>query len=178
MRKAFLIPPLLIIACLIAGSYGALHNQISYTVSPDYFHQFKFIQFNLIPELQSRLGASLVGFGASWWMGILMCPFLLPIGFKRLSSQQYFISILQAFIVITVTALITGAIALLLAFIFVMPENVSTIAKYNQEINHPVAFIRAGVMHNFSYLGGFLGVLTSRKFLKKQLTKNSSQGYH
>jgi hypothetical protein len=33
------------IACLIAGAYGALHNQISYSVASEYFQQFKFIQF-------------------------------------------------------------------------------------------------------------------------------------
>ena len=35
MIKVALVPVLLIVACLLAGVYGALHNQISYTVSPE-----------------------------------------------------------------------------------------------------------------------------------------------
>ncbi|MEM9542855.1 MAG: hypothetical protein AAGA60_25610 [Cyanobacteria bacterium P01_E01_bin.42] len=172
MRKPFLIPLLLIIACAIAGIYGVLHNQISYTVSPDYFHQFKFIQLNLAPALQGRLGASLVGLISSWWMGIFISPFLLPIGFKRLSKQRYFISMLQAFAIAALTSLVASAIALLLAFIFVTPDNVGEITIGDRQINNPAAFVRAGVMHNFGYLGGFLGVVMGREFLEKQLRQD------
>jgi hypothetical protein len=48
-------------ACLLAGVYGAVHNQISYTVCPEYFTKFKFIQFRLSDALQSRQGASFFG---------------------------------------------------------------------------------------------------------------------
>ena len=41
MLKASLTPLLLAIACLLAGLYGVLHNQISYTVSYEYFTEFK-----------------------------------------------------------------------------------------------------------------------------------------
>ena len=49
MEKILLFPLLLAAGCIISGLYGAFHNQISYTVSPDYFHAFKFDQFG-IPE--------------------------------------------------------------------------------------------------------------------------------
>ena len=55
-----------------AGGYGAVHNHISYTVSPDYFHAFKFHQFGIPPELRGRVGASIVGWHASWWMGLFV----------------------------------------------------------------------------------------------------------
>lgn len=55
MAKFALLPVLLAAGCLISGVYGALHDQISYTVSPEYFHAFKFRQFAIPPELQNRL---------------------------------------------------------------------------------------------------------------------------
>ena len=59
------------VAIVAAGLYGVLHNQISYTVSPEYFTRFKFVQFGLTElELPERVRASMVGFQASWWMGI------------------------------------------------------------------------------------------------------------
>ena len=56
IKKLLLMPPLLVLGCLIAGAYGTLHDQVSYAVSPDYFHAFKFIQFQISPHLHDRLG--------------------------------------------------------------------------------------------------------------------------
>ena len=59
------------LAVLAAGLFGVAHNQISYTVSPEYFTKFKFWQFHLNDSpLPERIRASLVGFLAAWWMGI------------------------------------------------------------------------------------------------------------
>ena len=44
------LPVLLVFGCVIAGVYGALHDQISFTVSPDYFFAFKFHQFQHCAE--------------------------------------------------------------------------------------------------------------------------------
>lgn len=48
------------VACVLSGLYGAVHNQISYSVSPEYFTKFKFVQFR-INGLPHRLGAAVVG---------------------------------------------------------------------------------------------------------------------
>ncbi len=61
MIKVALIPVLFVIACLFAGSYGAVHNQISYTVAPEYFTQFKFHQFQIDEGAPERVGAAIVG---------------------------------------------------------------------------------------------------------------------
>jgi len=42
MRKLALFPFLLAAGCGISGLYGAAHDQISYSISPDYFHALKF----------------------------------------------------------------------------------------------------------------------------------------
>ena len=60
MRKRALMPVLFVIACLFAGLYGVLHNQISFTVSPEYFTAFKFHRFQ-IQDISPRLGAAIVG---------------------------------------------------------------------------------------------------------------------
>jgi hypothetical protein len=58
-------------ALLVAGLFGALHDQISYSVSNEYFTKFKFAQFHLLnPDTPTRLHVAAVGFVASWWMGI------------------------------------------------------------------------------------------------------------
>jgi len=58
-------------AMLAAGLFGIIHDEISYSVSNEYFTKFKFIQFRLLDtNLPDRFRAAEVGFLASWWMGI------------------------------------------------------------------------------------------------------------
>jgi hypothetical protein len=77
MLKLALAPVLLVIACLFAGMYGVVHNQISYTVSHEYFTQFKFYQFG-IEHVPNRFGVAVVGWNAAWWMGIVIGMSLFP----------------------------------------------------------------------------------------------------
>ncbi|MBN1149739.1 hypothetical protein JXA84_00775 [candidate division WOR-3 bacterium] len=60
---------------LIAGIYGMLHDQFTYTVSREYYTKFKFIQLGLTKNGETltypeRLGVAKVGFLATWWTGI------------------------------------------------------------------------------------------------------------
>jgi hypothetical protein len=54
----------IILTPILAGIYGILHDQISYSISPEYFTKFKFAQFEFgfMSQNQPRLTASVVGF--------------------------------------------------------------------------------------------------------------------
>jgi len=52
---------LLALAAVSAALFGALHNQLSYTVGPSYFTELKFEQFAIPPDTSPRVGAALVG---------------------------------------------------------------------------------------------------------------------
>jgi hypothetical protein len=160
MVKLALIPVLLVIACLFAGLYGALHNQISYTVAPEYFTQFKFHQFQISAGTPHRLGAALVGFYAAWWMGIVIGIILIPLGLLIRGEANYFWGMIRVFGVVTSTTLLVGLTALSFAFVMVDRNNAGQISRYGHEIADDVAFLRAGTMHNFSYLGGLAGIIT------------------
>jgi MFS family permease len=151
MEKVGLFPVLLAAACLTAGLYGALHNQISYTVAPDYFHDRKFRQFQIPEHLHDRRGAALVGWYASWWMGVFIGIPLLVVGLILPGWKAYAVHCLLAFAVVAATALIVGLAALVHA---------------TCTIHHP--YFRAGQMHDSSYLGGFLGILTGSAYLVVQ----------
>jgi hypothetical protein len=49
---------------------------------------------------------------------------------------------------------------LALSFVIVDSDTAGEITRYGNEISDDVSFARAGVMHNFSYLGGLLGIIT------------------
>ena len=164
MSKLVLFPLLLVAACLVAGLYGALHDQISYSVSPDYFHTFKFRQFNIPESLHNRIGAAGVGWCASWWMGIFIGLPILLTGLIFRDGKTYLVRSLVAFAVVAVTALAVGLGALLWATCTLSEPNLPSYA-FPPDVADKVAFARAGTMHNFSYLGGFLGILTASSYL-------------
>ena len=159
MIKVALIPVLLVLACLFAGGYGTLHNQISYTVAPEYFTQFKFRQFGISAGIPERVGAAIVGWNAAWWMGIVIGIILIPAGLVIRGNAAYFWSMIRVFGVVTITTLIFGLAALACAYVIVDPETVGEITRYGNEMTDDAAFMRAGTMHNFSYLGGLVGII-------------------
>jgi hypothetical protein len=172
--KFLLFPPLLVAGCIIAGLYGALHNQISYTVSPDYFHAFKFQQFDISEDFRDRIGASIVGWHASWWMGLIIGVPVLLVGLIMPGWKAYLTRCLLAIAVVAVTALVTGLVALAWASCTIT-ESTLPPYWYPEGLTNQVAFARAATMHNFSYLGGFLGILTGSAYLvieRIRLTKN------
>ena len=160
MKKLALVPVLFLIACLFAGCYGAIHNQISYSVSPEYFTQFKFEQFAISESIPHRLGAAIVGWGAAWWMGIVIGCILIPLGLTIRGTANYFWSMIRVFGIVTLTTLAIGLTALAIAFLTINADTVSEISRYGNQISNDVAFARAGTIHNFSYLGGLVGVIT------------------
>src|SRR5262249_16645938 len=148
MQKMLLFPILLAIACLVSGLYGALHNQISYTVAPAYFHEFKFDQFAIPESLRNRVGAPIAACHASRWMGILIGVPVFLLGLIIPGWQAYFARCLVAVAIVAGTTLAIGLGALAYACF---------------TISEPIE--RAGTMHDFSYLGGVIGILTASAYL-------------
>lgn len=157
--KLLLVPVLFVYACAFAGGFGAIHNQISYTVSPEYFTKFKFHQFGIDETYPERVGAAIVGWNASWWMGMVIGIILIPLGLL-MPAKQYFWSMIRVFWIVVLTTLCIGLSALSVAFFVVDPTTVVDFTRYNHEITNDAAFARAGAMHNFSYLGGLIGIIT------------------
>lgn len=154
-------------AALIAGIYGAVHDQISYSFSSEYFTHFKFIQFS-IPWAQEspRFGAALVGALATWWMGVLVFIILGLFGFMFYSPKQMAKELLKSFGVVVIVALCTGLAGLVYGYAHV---NQSTISDYTlwvrPGVTNPIQFVRVGFMHNASYLGGLTGLISGILYL-------------
>jgi len=57
---------------ILAGIYGILHDQITYSISPEYYTKLKFEQFELLNTTGSdRLKAAKIGFLATWVVGLI-----------------------------------------------------------------------------------------------------------
>lgn len=158
MKKMLIAPLLLICGCLIAGLYGAVHDQISYTVSPEYFHSFKFDQFGIEGDIRNRFGAAVVGFLASWWVGLIIGVPILLIGLVVPGHRAYARHFLIACLIVIGTALVMGLGALTYGFVAYSDGNIPDWAQ-RETVKDQLSFARVGLLHEFSYDGGYTGMV-------------------
>jgi hypothetical protein len=148
-------------AVLVAGLFGMIHDQISHSVSREYFTKFKFIQFHLLdPDIPERIRAAEVGFLASWWMGLPLGFLGGLAGFVQPSVTLMWRALIWSLLVVatfTLTIALAG-----LAYGWVQTGMID-LASYRgwfvpggvTDLRH---FLCAGYMHNSAYLGGALSL--------------------
>ncbi|MEM9754388.1 MAG: hypothetical protein AAF914_00260 [Pseudomonadota bacterium] len=153
---------LMAFAALAAAIFGALHNQLSFSVGPDYFRTFKFIQFAEfgVAAMPERVAVSVIGALASWWMGLI-------IGFPAFLYGLVVISDTRAYLAAGLGAVGTVMIVVLacavagLAVAMVMGDHPLFGFIGSPAAAERLDFIRAGLMHTSSYFaGGALGLIT------------------
>lgn len=148
-------------AALAAATFGALHNQLSFSVGPTYFTELKFTQFNISDTTPPRLGAALVGIFASWWMGPLIALPAFLYGLLTVPNpRSYFAAGLGAIFMVILLAT-CGAIAGLLGGLIA-----DTTGLMDTRITFPDGptrqdLLRAGFMHDASYIAGALGAMAA-----------------
>jgi hypothetical protein len=145
-------------AVLVAGLYGALHNQITFSIGPEYFFRFKFAQFRIPADLDPRIGAALVGWRASWWMGLvagLPVAILAVFGGGGSRARRLFG---EAMAIVIASAVAGAVLGFGLAFLVGGPDIARDVVAIGG-LDDPVGVLRAGAMHDGSYLGAGLGLL-------------------
>jgi hypothetical protein len=150
---------------ILGGLYGILHDQLTYTISPEYYTKFKFYQFRLATEGDEaifpnpRIQVSIVGVMATWWMGLIIGSILTIVSLKHIDGSTMFHVTLKAVVLTIIIALFTGLIGLYRGSTFTKTE----VANWHLPSNlvDYQAFIKVGSMHNYSYLGGAIGLIIS-----------------
>ena len=167
VHKFLVLILMFFLAMLVAGLYGALHNQISYTFSPEYFTKFKFEQYGVNWGYEHpRIGAAYVPDISSWWMGKWIFMFLGPVGLIFSSAKQMAIQLSKSFLVVAVVALTTGLLGLLYGVYEVTPQNIGGFMEWVHDgVVDSVWFVRVGYMHDASYYGAETGLVAGVVYL-------------
>lgn len=73
------------IGAVVGGLYGIVHDQVTYSISEEYFTRNKFHQFAYArPSFDSpRWFAGIIGFLATWWVGALVAWVLVRVSISR-----------------------------------------------------------------------------------------------
>lgn len=175
MNKTKAVVYILLVAPLLGAIYGVLHDQITYSISEEYYSKFKFIQFKLdtwpsaenigtgkAPEIKlanPRLGAAAVGALATWWVGLIAGGLLSLVGLRHRNGYDMLKTTLKAIVLNVTIALFIGLIGLAVGGFFLNGNNLSSYVPDN--VTDPESFISVGMMHNFSYLGGAIGLVVA-----------------
>jgi RHS repeat-associated protein len=154
---------LVFVACLLAGVYGVVHDQITYTVSPEYYTKFKFRQFGLLDSpLPERSRAAIVGFRASWWMGIPIGILVGAVGFIHPGHRRMLFVSLRSFMLVVGFTLLVGLIGLVYGF---FSTSSIDIADYGGWFIPPSYSIRYCALHDYLHVTGVMnanGAVTMR----------------
>jgi hypothetical protein len=181
MKKFGIFLLTLLLAILIAGLYGILHDQVTYTISREYFTKFKFVQFgladeDLAPQLpEPRRAVAVVGFLATWWTGIFIG---IGLGLADLSFREprtMLRYILRAIGLVLAITLVAGVVGGFYGRFYLFKTGVDWWLPDN--LINKRDFITVGSIHNFSYLGGLLGLLTGIFYLGTKSRKRKKYNF-
>ena len=154
---------------LIAGIYGVLHDQITYTLSPEYFTKFKFGQFHdADPGLGDRAFAGVIGFLATWWIGLIVGWAMgrLSMGKEHLPQPRLAI---RGMLITFGTCVLFGVLGYIYGSIArEEPPESWTVWQKNYQIAYIADFNRVGCIHNMGYIGGVVGSILGGIYVRRK----------
>jgi hypothetical protein len=160
-----------ILSPLLSGLYGILLDQLSYSISSEYFTKFRFYQFQIASYFHYRIGVAIVGFLSTWWVGLLIgtaiCLFSLIQNNVRSMKEAIVKGLTLALFITILTPLLGILISVIPTYLnsveiemfsIIMPSFV----PQHEKIEDPFAFYVVWLVKYYSCLGvliGFLGAL-------------------
>lgn len=155
VRRASLLA---FVGSLAAGGFGIVHDQITYTISPEYFTQMKFDQFRSADfGFPDRILVAEIGFLATWWVGLIAAWFLARIAIPRFVNPEK--QVFRALLAIMGITLLCGLLGFFLGPIFFADNPLWVDAMDSMGIKDPHAFHQVSGIHLGSYAGAILGWL-------------------
>ena len=159
------IPPIVgisLLGAVIAGFYGILHDQITYSISPEYFTKLKFHQFHYANfGFPVRIFVGEVGFLATWWVGIFSGWFLARIAVPAWPLRTALKNCLIGFGIIFGFAILVGIIGYCLGVRHTNDYSNWEDLGSTLGVTDLPDFVRVAYIHNSSYIGGLDGLIAA-----------------
>ncbi len=162
VKKLLLLWLIVAISSLMAGVYGIINDQISFSISPEYYYQYKFLQFGfaedkqLVLPLKPRLLVAVVGFLSTWWLGLGIGLVFALAGLVYPTPYLMFKKSMDRLIFTAIVTLVFGVAGLVYGRLFA--SSLPPHWGIQKNIIDVSSFTTVGYMHNFSYVGAFIGM--------------------
>jgi len=167
-KRLPLLAGLTLLGALVAGTYGAIHDQVTYSIGPEYFTKMKFFQFHYANfGFPPRVFVSEIGFLASWWVGLIAGWFVARLAVRADGAKPAFRRALRAYAIIFGITVATAATMYLLSLLRVAhtaePEWVDL--GRDLGLTDVPRFYSVWYIHLGSYLGSGLGAIVALVWL-------------
>lgn len=156
------------LGAIIAGLYGIVHDQVTYSISEEYFTRLKFIQFAYADAgFPRRVFVGEIGFLATWWVGFVAGWFISRITVPAFSRATAFRYNIRAFLIMFSAALLASLTGYALGLLHGQDfSNWEPLAS-SLGVKNVRSFVRVAYIHNSSYLGGLVGLIIALLHLKR-----------
>jgi hypothetical protein len=165
-----------LLGALLAGLYGALHDQVSYSISPEYFTKLKFHQFSYANfGFHPRVFAAEVGFLASFWVGMIAAWLLARVGLTQLPQPERRTVTTRSFLIVFASTLALGTGGALLGVARAKSGDLSSWQTWERtlQLTDLPSFVIVAYLHNGSYLGGLIGFIAAAIYVRKRLSSHT-----
>lgn len=173
--------PMLGTACagsVLAGAYGVIHDEITYSISREYFTKLKFDQFAYADfGFGDRIFVATIGFLATWWVGFIPAWFLA----RRLLPDQprshAYRQLGWGFGCVFAVCLSFELLGFLYGIWRGPDADYSnwTWTAEQLEINDLWAFVRVAYIHNAGYAGALIGLIAALLLIRPKNTVGSNE---
>jgi hypothetical protein len=146
-----------------------VHDQITYSISPEYFTRLKFAQFHYADfGLPARVFVAEIGFLATWWVGLFAGWFIARVSVSARSRQEAARCCARGFLIVIAFGFGAGTIGYVLGLLRGSDYSSWESMAANLGIVDLPSFVRVAYIHNAGYLGGLVGLVSAIIHLRNQ----------
>ena len=159
-----------LLGAVLAGLYGIIHDQITYTISPEYFTRLKFEQFHYADfGLPPRIFVAQIAFLATWWVGFVAGWLVARITVPAFPPSVALRFSLQGFAIIFTSAFAASMVGYGMGLLRGPNADFSPWQDFASErgVTDLRNFVRVAYIHNASYLGALAGLIFAIFYLRR-----------
>ena len=167
IKKLLTLILVALIASAIAGIYGVINDQITFTISSEYYTKYIFLQYNLVQVegdsriIHPRILVVLVTFFSTWWFPLTSGLIIVIFNLIQNTWQKLFKTSFLAIMIAILITIISEIIGLIVGFLIFakLPKSYFIWCFIPENLQNFDNYISVGSMEVFSFIGGILGLL-------------------
>lgn len=153
MNRILIFLGLASLGTILSCVYGVLHDQITYTISPEFYHLIRFPKYE-IPLEAGRWGVVRVAIINTWSIGLLVSVVVAFAGLIHSNNPKIIRYTLNAFALAMSVAIFMSLVGYAFGRF-----NQNQMSKLADHIIGKENFLIVQTIHNFTYIGSLLGML-------------------
>lgn len=159
MKKTTILILSFLCTPILAATYGAVHNQVSYSISPEFFTKSMFPLFGFVEYGRNtpRLTSAIIGAWSTWWLGLIIGVVFGIIGLFKSNANRMLAFIKNALCITFVLVIASGILGFVFGKIYLMNTTINWGFSGTQEQLKNFAIV--GYIHDFEYCGGILSII-------------------